>query len=109
MGKQAIAIGVVVAAGLGFGAWTLLGGAADGPAPDTGTEDASASEAAAGGAGLTIASKPKPLVSGPAAYHAKGKVVDAAGNGVAGIRVTARRTGHVWDASDPKTWGNQVQ
>ncbi len=110
MSRRGVAVGVVLAAGAAFGLWALLGHQDGARAPEAASEDGRVQEA-----GETkvpgLLARPKGDVGAPTGtpLSLTGSVTDGAGAAVAGVRVTARRTGAVWDANDPKTWGGQSQ
>src|SRR5205814_2070394 len=57
------------------------------------------------GAGFSVRAAPVAAPAGPT-YRIRGLVVDAAGAPVVGVKVSARRTGFVYEQNDPKTWGD---
>ncbi len=109
MSRRAVWVGIVVAAAAAVGAWQVLGrGGGSAPGIDASTEGEGAGEdPAAGPAGLRAHAIPPTQRTAPA-FHVRGTVVDAAGAPVVGVRVTATRTGPVWDPSDSKSWGQQT-
>src|SRR5262245_39945718 len=102
-----VGVGLLLAAEIGAAAWFFLfsgGGAPTGGGEEDAAEAAGADPAAA--PSLAGRGKAPEAATRLADFRVKGKVVDAAGKPVAGVRVVARRTGAAWDQEDPTTWGD---
>ena len=108
MAGRTVAIGVLAAAALAAGGWFLFGAGASAPGPEVVPEsDDAAGDPTGMGAGFAVRPREGPAAApAGATYRIRGTVVDAAGAPVAGVRVTARRTGAVYDMYDPKSWGD---
>lgn len=102
-GRTAVIAGLVAAA-LAAGAWLLFAGGGDGRVEVEPVSDEAAADAAMG-AGFAVHAATAATAE-TATYRIRGSVVDAAGTPVAGVRVTTRRSGAVYDMNDPKTWGD---
>ena len=100
---------VLVLAGLGAGLWVLVGGAGpSGPAIPGEEETSSGGDGAVDQPGLAAHKVAAPAaVTATLDGHIRGSVLDTKGKPVAGVRVTARRTGPVHDANDSSTWGTK--
>lgn len=106
MSRGGVVFAVVLAAAAAAGLWFLVGGGDRARAPDAATEEGATDPAAETQVPGLLGSR-KASVESPAGtpLKVKGSVTDAKGLPAPDVRVTARRTGPVWDASDPKSWG----
>jgi hypothetical protein len=92
-----------IAAALVLGAGALLLTSSDATF-STGEEGPSAADEAVARKAALATGAPKKVEAVVALpYRIEGKVVER-GQAVSGVRVTARRTGAAWDASDPASW-----
>lgn len=111
MHKGVVAVGLVaVVGGVGFLAWQTLGSPAS---SEVKTDDEAAApgtaEAAENASLKGAAKKPEAVKPVETPFKVRGIVHDEAGAPAAGVRVTAKRSGPVWDQSDPSTWGQSSQ